>query len=143
MPLIETDAANPTSFGMGTFAPHADQTKFRSLWACVDGKNDGRWPSVRQAEEGMPVGNNGRMRLPYKAHKGGEKNSAFHDITFGEVKLREMVVPIEDAMEKDKYEGALSSEQVSRFESNLAEKRETLEGLTKTTSLESTIEVHQ
>lgn len=143
MPLIETDAANPTSFGMGTLAPHADQTRYRSLWACVDGENDGRWPSVRQAEEGMPVGNNGRKRLPYKAFKGGEKNSAYHEITYGKTKLREMIVDLADAEEKDKYEGSLSSEVVSRFESKLAEKQGRHEGLTHHTSLESTIEVHQ
>lgn len=140
MPLIETDPSNPNAFGMGTFTPHADQTKYRSLWACVEGDNDGRWPSVRQAKEGIPVGNDGRKRLPYDEFKGGEKGNAYHEITVGKVKLREMVVPIEDAVEKDRYEGMLSTREVDRYASALAEKSQAVKG---ETSLTSTFETHQ
>ncbi len=142
MPLIETDASNPSAFGMGTLAPHANPKTHRSMWACIEGDNDGRWASVRQAKEGIPVGNDGRMKLPYEELRVGDKGGGYHDVVLGKVKLREMIVPIADAEAKDLYEGALSTREVKRFETNLNEKRESQEGLTKFTSLESTVETH-
>jgi len=140
MPLIETNAADPMTFGMGKTTPHADQTKFRSMWACVEGDNDGRWPSVREAQEGIPVGNDGRYRLPFEPLRCGEKNSAYHDITVGRVKLREMIVPLQDAQDKDKYEGNLSTRVLENFNAVLEEKTAATRGKTERST---TFETHQ
>jgi hypothetical protein len=126
MPLIETDNASPEAFGMGTLAPHADQSKFRSFWACVEGENDGRWPSVREAQEGLRVGNDGRKKLPYTQFE--RDKGKYHDVAYGKVKLREMIVPIEDAREKDRYEGMLSTRAVNNFAEQMTEKAVAVKG---------------
>lgn len=138
MALIETDASNPNVFGQGTFTPHADQKQFRSQWACIDGENDGRWPSVRQCAEGLPVGNDGRYRMAYEEFR--DSKGKPHEITYGKTKLREMIVPIPDAEKKDRYEGNLSTQVINRYASVLAEKSAAVQGQTELTS---TFETHQ
>lgn len=125
---------------MGTLAPHADQTLFRSMWACVEGDNDGRWPSVREAQEGIRVGNDGRKKLPFEPFKEGKTGSTYHEVTVGKVKLREMIVPLADAQAKDKYEGMCSTRVLDNFKSQLEEKTAATRGAVE---LSTEYETHQ
>lgn len=122
---------------MGSFAPHADQTKFRSNWACIEGDNDGRWPSVREAKDGLRIGNDGRKKLAWQEFQGADKKP--HDIIVGKTKLREMIAPVEDILERDRYEGACSTRAVENFTANTEEKTKLTKGRAE---LSTTFETH-
>lgn len=112
MPLIENAQSN-SGFGYGSFTPHADMSKHGVVWAAVEGNNDGRWPTVRDCQDGLNVGNDGKKRIAYSEFK--DSKGKFHEITRSGVTLREMVCPIEDIKAKDDYEAGLSTAQVKNF----------------------------
>ncbi len=112
MPLIENSQSN-AGFGYGSFTPHADMNKHGVVWAAVEGNNDGRWPTVKDCQDGLNVGNDGKKRIGYTEFKDAKGKT--HDITRGGVTLREMVCSIEDIKEKDCYEAQLSTNQVKNF----------------------------
>ena len=112
MALIE-NAQSKSQADYGAYAPHADMSKHGVIWAAVEGKNDGRWPTVRDAQDGINIGNDGRKRIGYTEFKDSKNKT--HDIVRGGVTLREMICPIEDIKLKDAYEAKLSTDQVRDF----------------------------
>lgn len=97
----------------GQYAPIADQEKFVSIYAVVDGPMGGcPWTAV-QVEEGGITSADGRARLGGVAVK--DKKGAFHDIRQGNTVLREYAIPRASADKWNAYEAAQANQQADDF----------------------------
>lgn len=105
--------AEPTGAPTGSFTPHADQSKFRSAFGHIagDGKAQG-FITGHSLQNGVPTAD-GRARMKFTEFKDGK--NGFHDVKFNGLTLREFVTPIEDAHEKDRYDGNLSNERMAGY----------------------------
>ncbi len=112
MPIVESAGTN-SAFGHGDWSPSADQAKHGVIWAAVEGRNAGRYPTVRDAQSGIGFGNDGRKKITYREFK--DDKGKTHDISKEGTLLREMICDIEDIQEKDHYEAQLSTNQVKDF----------------------------
>lgn len=101
-------AASP----MGSFKPHAPQDKFRSVFACVGGVKKSGWFDEHLVRQGITT-QDGRAKIAFDEFK-DEKNKA-HTIRHDGMELREFVVPVEEALEKEKYDGLLSTGKVNTY----------------------------
>lgn len=114
MPFVE----NVTSRGQqvfGRFEPHADTRKFRSKFVMVEGDDDGRYGNLRDITTGgeqIGTGRSGK-RLVYTEFKGEDGKP--HDINYNGKRLREVVVPIEEARQKERMEANESTENNQDF----------------------------
>lgn len=93
----------------GSFQTRGDQTKFRSAFY-----PEGTGPEVSVMSQ------DGRARLGFKewvSDKGSSRNIV--TVPMMSTKMKEYIVPVEDALEFEKYAGALS---VGKVETYLSEK---------------------
>lgn len=105
--------SEPTGAPTGSFTPHADQKQFRSAFGIIsgDGKSAG-FHSGHSLQNGLPT-SDGRRKLVFKEFK--DAKAGFHDVKINGVTLREFVCPAEDATEKDRYDGQLSTDRMAGY----------------------------
>jgi hypothetical protein len=105
---------NPVSTSpMGSFAPRADQTKYRSVFACTGGEKQAGWQDSYSVKNGIPT-QDGKARLVYSEYSDPVTKKA-HAFRWGKMDIQEYVVPIDQAIEKEKYDAALSADKVVQY----------------------------
>lgn len=104
--IIETPQAMSPK---GSFIPRADQTKFRSAFYPEDA-----------GTETHVMSQDGRARLGFKewVSEGTAKNRNIVKPQMMQTRFKEYFVPIEDALEFEKYAGAISSGKVDDYLKN-------------------------
>lgn len=113
MPIIEHVQPRGQQ-SLGRFKPKANPQEYRSHWAAVEGDNDGRWGNVRDLSSvGLPIGSTGRSNLVFTEFR--DENGKPNETVYNGVKLREMVVPIAEARDKERREALESTENCSDF----------------------------
>jgi len=113
MSNLITNARPRNQASYGRFQPRADQKKYGVIYAALEGATG--FPHVNEVmDEGVPIGHNSGA-LRYEPYKDGSGN--YHDVTLPNgQKVREMICPIEDVREKERREGAESTEYVNNYE---------------------------
>lgn len=96
----------------GSFAPKADQKRFRSMFACVDGKKAPGWMDEHSARSGV-VSQDGRRRLRYEEFTG--ENKQRNQFTVNGMTVKEMVVPVEAALEFEQHAAGISKDRVDAY----------------------------
>lgn len=100
-----------TPFGPGGSVCMADQTKYRSIWGCVEGKLVGPWT-------GSMIQNGEIRSADGKACLGGAPvivNGKPHIVSDGDSKMQEFQIPIEDAQKWNAYEAKQGNDQIRAF----------------------------
>lgn len=115
MALVENVAARSQT-RLGKLTPSADQRKFVSGWAVVEGNAPSGWHGVGDMIDGIPVDQHHTKLLKFHEHKVDGKT---RDIKYQGMTLREMVTPREDTEEANRYCGWLSEQEVQREEQNV------------------------
>lgn len=113
MPIVENVAArNQQDYGR-IFKPRADQSRFRSHFAVVEGTDTGAFDDGRDIQEnGLRIGKSGAT-LRFEPWKG--PNGEVNKKSYGGRTIQEFVVPIEEAREKERREGKESSDELDAF----------------------------
>jgi hypothetical protein len=93
----------------GTFSPKADQSKFVSTFAVINGEKKAGWQDGHTVQTGIPT-TDGKARLCFSEFKGGDSKP--NDIKINGMVLREFTAPREDAQAKEKYDANLSNEKM-------------------------------
>lgn len=107
MPIIE-EVTGRNQHGQGKFKARANPDNFRTHWGVVSGDNvpPGYESLSELVNTGVPIGHrSGRLKFE-EFEQGGKTN----DIKIGGMTLRECVVPIKDAKEKERREALESAE---------------------------------
>lgn len=103
--------AEPSFGPVGTFAPQADQAKFRSCFAIVDGPSQPGWETKNSMQQGIPT-QDGRRKLTFDEFK---RDGKVNDIMHKGMRLREFVTPVEQARAKEQYDAGISNEVVANY----------------------------
>jgi hypothetical protein len=113
MPHFEfvSDRNSPNHYSAGEFTPHADQSKFSSIWAKVDGEGSGFF-TAHHVQQGI-YSADGRARLHAEEYR--DANDKPHEIKVNKATLREFIVPREDVAAWNAYEGAQGSKKEQEF----------------------------
>ncbi len=98
----------------GQFAPRANQTKFRSAFAIVSGEKPNGWFDRHFVEGGGVRTQDGKGVLNFVEFK-DEKGKPHDEHLEKGGTVREFIVPLEDCLAKEKYDGALSTAACNRF----------------------------
>jgi hypothetical protein len=113
MPIVEQVTAR-TQAGTGAFKPKSDARTHRVHWGVVDGQNHGAYmPLGDLTSTGVAIGREGRSHLVYEEYRG--KDGRPNDIKYGGLTLRECVVPIAEAQDKERREARESTEECRDF----------------------------
>lgn len=94
------DRPNANPYSAGEFTPKADQTKFASIWARVDGEGQGFFTG-HHVQQGI-LSADGRAKL--RAEEFRDENDKPHEIKHNKAVLREYIVPVEDVKQWNMYE---------------------------------------
>ena len=112
MPIVENITTRGQQEYGRIFKPRADSRRFRSHWAIVEGRDRGAFDDARDLQEnGLPIGTSGAS-LKFEPYRDSE---GFHDVSYAGMKLREFVVPIAEAQEKERREALESTENCKNF----------------------------
>lgn len=113
MPLV-TNAEPRNQSSYGSFAPRADTRRFGVHFAAIGDGGDGRFPNIDALKTvGIPVGDTNQS-LTYEEYIGPDGKP--HDITLPNgTKVREMITPIEDVLQKNRIEGELSEQKMAEY----------------------------
>lgn len=116
MPLV-TNAEPRNQSSYGSFAPRANTKQFGVMFAAIGDGGDGRWPHIDHLQDvGIPVQGTNKS-LTYEEYKGPDGKP--HDISLPNgTKIREMICPIEDVLEKNRLEGEFSERQMAEYSRN-------------------------
>lgn len=116
MSHLITHATPRAQSAYGSFTPKADQRRYRSAFAAVEGGSDRRFPPLGDIiNEGLPVGTKGTHSIRFDQFNGPDGKP--HDVKLpGGLVVRECIVPIEDAFEKERLEGQESEAVVQSYD---------------------------
>lgn len=112
MPAFEfiEDAKSPNRFGAGEFTPHADQSRFVSIWGMIDG--EGYFKNGHEIQQGI-YSADGAARLRGEEYK--DANGKTHDIKHRKATLREYIVPRDAVVSWNAYEAAQGNRKEAEF----------------------------
>lgn len=112
MPLV-THAHRKAQQGAGKFTGRADQKRYVSSWAIVEGNSEDRgFPHLRDMLDGVPFGENGEA-VQWKEFRDG--NDKPHEIHDRGLRLREVFTERDVLDYKNRVEGAMSMARINRF----------------------------
>lgn len=101
---------------LGKLTPKADQDKFVSGWAVVEGNAPPGWHGVGDMIDGIPIDKDGHKLMRFQEFKEGGKT---RDIKYAGMTIREMIVDRQTTIEANKFCAALSEAVVQREEMNV------------------------
>lgn len=95
----------------GSFIPKADQTKFRSAFACVDGEKKLGWEDAQSMSQGR-ISQDGKAKLVF--HEFKDSAGKVNEVKYQGMRLREFQVAIDASLEMDKYAAKISAAECSK-----------------------------
>jgi len=95
----------------GSFIPQAPQKQFRSAFACVEGEKKLGWEDEQSMIQGR-TSQDGKAKLVYQQWK--DDKGKVNEVKYQGMRLREFVVPVEDALKMDAYAAKLSAIECSK-----------------------------
>jgi len=110
---------------MGSFTPRADQSKFRSVFACVGGTRQNGWLDGNAVQGGITT-QDGKARIRYTEYKSPEKT--VNRFKHGSMDLQEFVAPIEDCVFKERHDASISIDKCAQYLTARSEKPDASNG---------------